>query len=140
MIQKCFEYQSNKTIRWIGLRENVNRKPPWSSWENPWFPVKIIPSNQPSPRPSSRTFLFFINFQMSCSWVSERDGYRQRAGSTGTRYDMPWHAASVSIIKNHNVVNAIATHEQFTQYSDTQKLEVELLRKHDKQKLQLAIL
>ena len=27
MIQKCFEYQSNKTIQWIGLRENLQETP-----------------------------------------------------------------------------------------------------------------
>ena len=29
--------------QWI-LRENWNRKPPWFSWENRWFPVKIFPN------------------------------------------------------------------------------------------------
>ena len=31
--------------QWIGVRENFNRKAPWSSWENLWFPVDF-PLNQ----------------------------------------------------------------------------------------------
>ena len=51
--------------QWIGLREKFNRKAPWSSWENRWFPVKIFPekpihwsSNIERPR----FFLAMLNF------------------------------------------------------------------------------
>ena len=31
--------------QWIGSREKINQgKPPWSSWENRWFPVEIVPT------------------------------------------------------------------------------------------------
>ena len=30
-------------FQWIGLRDNFNRKTPYISWENLWFPVKIFP-------------------------------------------------------------------------------------------------
>ena len=34
---------SRYLYRWIGLRENFNRKTPYEQWENRWFPVKIFP-------------------------------------------------------------------------------------------------
>ena len=34
-------------FQWIGLREKINRKTPWLSWENLWSPVKIFPSTNP---------------------------------------------------------------------------------------------
>ena len=39
-----FRYRHRTILQWIGLRENFNRKAPWLSWDNLWFPVKIFPT------------------------------------------------------------------------------------------------
>lgn len=103
---------------------------PHTEWENPWFPIKIIPSNQPNEAILSHLFVFLSIFK--CPAAEFQKGTGTASAPVPPAHVMTCHdKASVSIIKNHNVVNAIATHEQFTQYSDTQKLEVERLRKHD---------
>lgn len=43
---------------WIGLREHVNRKAPWSSGENRWFPVDFPLK---SLNPSIDLLIFFLN-------------------------------------------------------------------------------
>ena len=49
--------------QWIGLREHFNRKPPYISWENRWFP-KIRPPPQGLEkvknleRPKARRIIF----------------------------------------------------------------------------------
>ena len=125
MIQKCFEYQSNKTIK-DGL-DCLGKFWP----ETPMiFMGKSLeipdvsgeeknPSNQPSPGPSSRTGTFLFLSIFKCPAAEFQKGTGTASAPVPPAHVMTCHdKASLSIIKNHNVVNAIATHEQFTQYSD----------------------